>query len=91
MRRAQRVPTGRAEVRYASLEDLIIHKVIAGRPKDLEDVRALLLKNRSADEEYIRDWLAQFETALDQPVLQVFEGLWRETSTQGGAGAADWA
>jgi hypothetical protein len=37
--RARRVKMGDAELRYVSLEDLIIHKLIAGRARDLEDVK----------------------------------------------------
>ncbi|MCS7312956.1 MAG: hypothetical protein NZ742_08610 [Acidobacteria bacterium] len=45
MTRARRVTVGTARVRFAALEDVIIHTIIAGRPRDLEDVRTLLLKN----------------------------------------------
>ena len=45
--RASRVKIGGSEVRYASVEDLIIHKLVAGRPRDIEDVRSILLKNSS--------------------------------------------
>jgi len=37
---------GRVPVAYASLEDLIAMKVAAGRPKDLEDLKALRLLAR---------------------------------------------
>ncbi len=72
---ARPVKVGRASVRYASLEDLVIHKVIAGRPRDLEDVRTILLKNPQADQEYIRRWLIEFEAGLGEPFLKRFEGV----------------
>ena len=43
--RARVVKTGGAGVRFAAPEDLIVHKIIAGRPRDLDDVRAVLAKN----------------------------------------------
>ena len=53
-----------------SAEDLIIQKVVAGRAKDWPDVEALLIEQRNKlDEAYIKDWLAQFAEALEQPEL----------------------
>ncbi len=64
--RARAVKIGDAVLRFASVEDLIIHKVIAGRPRDLEDVKGVLLKNPSADLPYIRRWLGEFSTATGE-------------------------
>ncbi|MCH8038872.1 MAG: hypothetical protein IH977_00820 [Nitrospinae bacterium] len=47
-------------VHFASVEDVIIHKIIAGRPRDLEDVRSVLLKNEAVHLDYIRKWLQEF-------------------------------
>jgi predicted nucleotidyltransferase len=79
LQRARIVTIGRAELRFATLEDLIIHKVIAGRPRDLEDVRTVLLKNSNVDAAYIRQWLEEFERALAEPYLQRFEEIWKVT------------
>ncbi len=59
--RARIVRIGNADVHFASLEDLLIHKLIAGRPRDLEDVRIILLKNPHSDLAYVRHWLSEFE------------------------------
>lgn len=53
------------EVRFASPEDVIIHKVFAGRPRDLEDVRGILLKNPDLDRSYIRHWLKEFDRSAE--------------------------
>ena len=61
------------DIDFASLEDLIIHKVLAGRPRDLEDLRSVLLKNRAFDLEYVRRWLREFDTSLGERSLDRFE------------------
>ena len=68
----RRVPFGATEVCFASPEDVIIHKVIAGRPRDLEDCRRIWLKNPQLDEGYIRGWLQQFGDAVGEPFLSRF-------------------
>ena len=50
-------------------EDVIIHKVFAGRPRDLEDVATIVRNQPDLDRAYIRRWLEQFDAGLDQPVF----------------------
>ena len=57
-------------VRFASVEDLIIHKVIAWRGVDQQDVRGILLKNPQVDLDDVRHWLRLFGEALEQPLEQ---------------------
>jgi len=79
IRRARSVRIGKASVRVAAPEDVIIHKIIAGRPRDLEDTKGVLLKNPDVDTEYIRRWLGNFEQALSQPFLRRFEEVLKQT------------
>jgi predicted nucleotidyltransferase len=74
--RANHVSFGRIQVSFASPEDVIIHKIFAGRPRDLEDVRGIILKNPGIDKGYIRKWLLQFDNSLDQGgFTDLFESL----------------
>lgn len=47
--------------KFASCEDVIIHKMVAGRAIDDEDVKSILAKNKDAiDFKYIEKWLSEF-------------------------------
>lgn len=67
-----------------SPEDLVVTKILAGRPKDLEDVRGILAERRGRlDAEAIRATLRLLEEALGQSdLLPLFERQWT-----GGQGA----
>jgi len=73
MERVRRVEIGKAAVRFAAAEDVIVHKIIAGRPRDLDDVRSILLKNSDLDRGYIRKWLAEFDRSLGESYAQTFD------------------
>ena len=75
MERVRRVGIGKASVRFAAPEDVIVHKVIAGRPRDLDDVRSILLKNSDLDRGYIQHWLTEFDRSLAEAYLRKFEEL----------------
>jgi len=62
--RAAKVAVAGKEICFASVEDLVIHKIFAGRPRDLEDVRSILLRNPDIDDSYIRTWLDEFDKAM---------------------------
>jgi hypothetical protein len=77
--RARTVRRGNAGVRFASAEDVVIHKMVAGRPRDIEDVRVILLKQRTFDVEYTRRWLHWLDEMLSRSLVLPFEILWDET------------
>jgi hypothetical protein len=67
-------------VRLCSAEDLIVHKVVAGRPQDAADVEGVVYRQQDRlDVSYIRLWLHEFSTLLGQPErIELFEKPWRE-------------
>ncbi len=76
IQRAKKVLIKGQEVCFASPEDVIIHKIFAGRPRDLEDVRTIVLKNPHLDLPYIRDWLTEFDTSSEWPhFLKIFKEI----------------
>jgi len=73
LKRVRRVKMGNVQIKFASPEDLVIHKIIAGRPRDLEDVKNVLIKNPGIDLAYIRQWLKEFAAALEEPFVERFD------------------
>lgn len=73
IKNSKQVKIGAQDVYFASLEDVIIHKIIAGRPRDLEDVRSVILKNPDYNQDYIKKWLREFKAALGEDYLELFE------------------
>lgn len=66
-KRVKRVLIDGYAVKFASCEDVIIHKMFAGRAVDEEDVKTILIKNRDKiDIKYIKKWLSEFNKALEQ-------------------------
>lgn len=80
LQRVRKVALDNVQVKFAAKEDIIIHKLVAGRPRDLEDVSTILIKNPSVDQVYIRNWLNQFEASLSRPFWEQFEELWKNAN-----------
>ncbi len=74
--RAVSVPIGGRKVRFASAEDLLIHKLAAGRPIDLQDARGIWLrKGKTLDRKYIERWIKEFAGI---PGLENISRTWRD-------------
>ncbi len=72
------VKFGNTIVKFASLEDVIIHKIIAGRARDLEDIKSILLKNTDYESKYIKKWLKKFDESLNKNFIEVFKKVEEE-------------
>ena len=74
--RRRRVDVGGVRVPMISPEDLVATKVLAGRRKDIEDIRGVLLEQQRFDFTRVRDVLGRLERALgDGRLLRRFERL----------------
>ena len=61
IKRAKKVLVDNDPVKFASCEDVIIHKMVAGRAVDEEDVRSILIKHKGEiDFRYIDRWFSEF-------------------------------
>jgi hypothetical protein len=75
--RAVAVDIGDGTVPVIRVEDLVILKILSGRPKDVEDVRSILRRRRrTLDLAHVRSLLAELEEALGQSdLVPELEGL----------------
>lgn len=75
IKRARKIKIGRSFVKFASPEDIVIHKIIAGRPVDIKDVENISLKQPELDRTYILRWLKKFEITLNKNFTQTFQKI----------------
>jgi hypothetical protein len=67
---------GGIQVRLPRVEDLLVMKAIARRPKDLEDIRGLLAAHPEADIPAARRWIREFSVATGMSdMLDEFDRL----------------
>ena len=83
--RARRVDVGGTTVPLIDREDLIIGKILAGRPKDIDDARSLWsIHGRALDADHIRRILRLLEGALSQSdLIPTFESILSRPSRPG--------
>ncbi|WP_297445028.1 nucleotidyl transferase AbiEii/AbiGii toxin family protein [Desulfurobacterium sp.] len=68
-------------VKFASPEDVIIHKMLAGRPRDFEDIKSILRKQK-VNKKLITYWLKIFSQGLKKDLQKEFESLWQEVQNE---------
>jgi len=74
--KARRIRLDDIEVSFASPEDIIIHKIFSGRPRDIEDIKSILLKNKNINKKYINKWLKEFQkTFPEKNFIKRFEKI----------------
>ncbi len=80
IRRARSVRLGDTEVRVCSPEDLIIHKIISERSKDLEDVKGIIhTQGAHLDRAYLDPLVFGLAVDLERPeIRRYYLSLWRK-------------
>ncbi|MBI5234686.1 MAG: hypothetical protein HY886_00340 [Deltaproteobacteria bacterium] len=78
IKRARKVVVKGEEVAFSSPEDLVIHKIFAGRARDIEDARSIVVRNPALDIGYIRGWLKEFEMSAGKPFVHTLDELLKE-------------
>ena len=67
---------GGLHVRLPRVEELLIMKAVARRPKDLQDIAGLLAAHPEADVATVRQWVSEFATAMSMSdMLDDFDKL----------------
>jgi hypothetical protein len=79
--RAISIPILDIPVRFATAEDLIIHKLVAGRPRDFEDMRGILSRQKHLDETYLKHWLPTFREVVGRDLLRELDSIKSELRT----------
>ena len=79
-KRSKRVLINGYPVKFASCEDIIIHKMLAARAIDEEDIKNILIKNKnSIDIRYIKKWLGEFGSIEEyKEIVQKFSSLLKQ-------------
>jgi predicted nucleotidyltransferase len=78
LKRVNKIRIGSIDACYASLEDVLIQKTISGRPRDIEDIKAMILKNPHFDIQYVNKWLQDFSQALNLDFIDQFKMIYDE-------------
>lgn len=60
---------GDVGLRLPTVEDLIILKAVASRPKDLLDIAGIVNNHPQLDRSRVEHWVREFAAALDMPEL----------------------
>ncbi|MBU4377229.1 MAG: nucleotidyltransferase [Candidatus Omnitrophica bacterium] len=74
--RAETRKVSAVKVKLVTPEDLILHKITSQRPRDKEDIRGILIRQKGRlDLRYIRSWLVKIDKANSTKLLSRFNGL----------------
>lgn len=73
--RARNIEIGARAVKVCTAEDLIIHKIISERARDLDDVRGIILRQGpSLDRQYLEPKIKELSEAFARPeIWQLYE------------------
>jgi hypothetical protein len=69
VQRSRIIRAGNLRLRVPTVEDLIIMKAVAHRPKDMLDIHTLVEMHPDLDRKRIKQWVRQFAVLLGMPEL----------------------
>ncbi|MGD0337334.1 MAG: nucleotidyl transferase AbiEii/AbiGii toxin family protein [Bacteroidota bacterium] len=75
IRRANKIDITGTRVSYACIEDVIIHKIVAGRPRDIEDVKGILNRNTVIDKKLVVQCLDAFSGTVGHDLTAIFKEI----------------
>lgn len=77
LKRAKVKKIGSLRVKFVTPEDLIIHKITSDRPRDLEDLKGILIRQQGKlDIKYILFWLKKIAIVNHKPeLIRLFKNL----------------
>lgn len=71
--RAKTVKLGKQQFKVCTAEDLVVHKIISERPRDLEDVRHIIARQRdNLDREYLDPLVQELSRLLARSEIWAF-------------------
>ena len=73
--RAKPIRVGATKVRFATAEDTIIHKLLAGRPLDIADVKSIVNRKNNLDNKYLKKWLKEFSVVAGRDLVKDYEEI----------------
>jgi len=88
--RARDRNAGPVRARFPRVEDLIVMKLLARRPRDMGDLEGLIQATDHLDWAYIREWVRQFAAALDaSDLIPALDRLERSARPEGPGATLD--
>ena len=78
IKRARTKTIGFSKVKVITPEDLILQKLVSDRPRDIEDARGVIMRQKNLDTRYIHFWLKKISNLTKKSdLLKVFNSLLR--------------
>lgn len=80
IRAAESLPFGGVRIRVPHPTDLVVYKMVAARPKDLEDIEALVIGGADVDAARVEALLRDFDELLGSDRAGEWRALWGRLS-----------
>jgi hypothetical protein len=75
IKRVKPIEIQQTTVYYASPEDVVIHKIVAGRPLDIEDAKSIINVQPSLDRSYILKWLREYSDVVSRDLEKQYHEM----------------